>query len=83
MTLNFNSFRAIACALLGAFVGALIALPLLASTEGLRLPLFIAFTAAGGLIGYRKRASTLFFYFSLIAVVALASLISYQEIYRG
>ncbi|MBN8548274.1 MAG: hypothetical protein J0M12_03040 [Deltaproteobacteria bacterium] len=70
-------FREIASILLGALTGALIGFPWVTSVDVSVAGLIVVISAIlGGVIGYRKRRSTLFFYVCLIAVVGLATLLS-------
>ena len=66
--------------ILSAFVGLLISLPgafMLPPLLG--LPFIALFTATGARIGYKRQNSDAFFYFSLVASIALLSLFMYTS----
>ncbi len=71
----FHTFRTFASVVLGALIGLLIALPL-ALPSGYNLVLIVPFVIMGGVIGYRRRESRGFLYFSFVAVLLLSSLVS-------
>lgn len=78
---DYSSFQATATVILGAFVGVLILAPFAATyAQQGKLVLSVIFLAIGAslglLIGYRRRESRTFFYFSMVAVVVLAMIIS-------
>jgi hypothetical protein len=73
---RFAKFLSIASVALGAMTGFFIAVPIALGTPSLTLPVLILFTLLGALLGYRKRASRMFLYVSLIASVTLASLVA-------
>lgn len=72
--IQYARFRAICSVVLGGIVGFLIGLPTCGieqvSSGRCWLPIF--FIIAGGIIGYKKRANTFFFYFSLFAILILS-----------
>ena len=68
------SVRQFATPVIGALNGALIALPLSTDSAWILLTL----TIMGGLIGYKKRHHTGFFYFSLLAFLVLSGLLLKQ-----
>ena len=73
-------FRALGCMILGALVASLIALPLVFNNPEApsRIWLLLPALLMGALVGYRKRHSTFFFYFCLLAVLALSTLLMRQ-----
>lgn len=75
MSADFEKLRHFATVVLAAMVGGLISLPISIggnTTQSLLLPITIIF---GGLMGYRKRHNRFFFYFCLVAVAVLATLL--------
>lgn len=58
---------------LSAMTGLLLALPI-AEPSWQGALLLVAFTVLGGLIGYRRRTSRVFFYISALSVLVLSSL---------
>ena len=79
--MNSQAYRfvEIACIGLGALVGCLIVLPLVATPgSSAPVPLLVAGTAAGAVIGYRYRGSRAFLYFSLVCILLLATVISFS-----
>ena len=72
-----QKFYQIATIILSAIAGFLIAIPLISSaTNKFTLLVVPIFTLMGGLAGYRRRNSHVFFYISLAAVGILSSLIT-------
>lgn len=77
MTPSALQFREISCIVLGAITGFLIGLPWALQAQGaVSIITPLLFAACGGLVGFRQRRNTLFFYLCLVCVVALASLLS-------
>jgi hypothetical protein len=78
MSLPFKKFTQASCILMGAFTGALIALPIAGSLGPIPPPVaVVGFSTLGALVGYRRRNSHAFFYFSLFCVMVLSTLISF------
>ena len=75
--LPFSLFRAAACVVLGGTIGALIGLPMAITmaAPGSYI-LVVASTALGIFTGYRRRRSTVFFYFALFCVCVLSLLVT-------
>ena len=76
------SFISFICPVLGAITGLLIAIPassIVSSQDSLAsfasLALILLLTCAGGAVGYRRRASREFFYFTLVAILVLSALV--------
>ncbi|MCB0335566.1 MAG: hypothetical protein KDD62_04650 [Bdellovibrionales bacterium] len=74
--MNFQIFLHGATIVLSALLGTLLALPLLGS--GLPAPLIAVGAVLGALIGWRRKESRFFFYFVLLGVLAMASLLSFE-----
>jgi hypothetical protein len=68
----FAQFRSIACVVMGALAGALIAAPFAAG----RMWLVPLSAAAGLAAGYRRRRSAAFLYFCILTILILAMLVS-------
>jgi hypothetical protein len=78
MSLSFKKFIQVSCILMGAFTGALISLPIAGALGPIPPPAAVlGFTTLGALVGYRRRNSHAFFYFSLFCVMVLSTLISF------
>lgn len=80
MSVNPDLYREVSCVVLGTLIGALISVPLTAQMSGFAgmvVPLLIVLI--GGLIGYRRRRSAAFFYFCILASLALSWLIFTQS----
>ncbi len=72
----FLRFYTFATITLSCFTGVLIAVPLaLSNPNPLALLLLPFFGTMGGIAGYRRRNSRIFFYLSLFAVVVLSTII--------
>ena len=81
MAADFEKLIGFATVVLAAMVGGLISLPISITADNSQrcaLPIMIVL---GGLLGYRKRHNRFFFYFCLVAVVVLATLINFQMIF--
>ena len=76
---SYSNFRSIASVLLGGIAGMFIVIPITALVEGVPppLPSLLGF-GAGAFLGFRRRASSAFFYTALVAVLVLASLLTYS-----
>lgn len=67
------------CVILGGMVGGLIAFPVASQTMSASGPILLAAsTAAGLLVGYRRRKSRPFLYFCLFVIVTLLTLILFN-----
>lgn len=77
LTQKFQKFMATANIILGSLVGCLICIPIITTSEGPRLPVLVLSGLAGAAIGFRRRSSRAFLYFSIICVLALSCLISF------
>jgi hypothetical protein len=74
---DFQSFRSASSVVLGSLTGILIALPAALPLGAVGSAVVSIVAGAGGAaIGYRRRHSVGFFYFALICVLVLASLLS-------
>lgn len=71
----FHAFRTFASVILGALIGLLISLPIVLPS-GYHFLFVLPFIIVGGMIGYRRRESRGFLYFSFVAVLLLSSLVS-------
>lgn len=72
-------FRELACVLLGGVCGFLASIPLvLSDILPAKFALIPIFTIGGSLVGYRRRKSVVFFYFVLIAILVLTSILVFQ-----
>lgn len=78
-----SSLRPVSCVVMGSLCGFLIGLPIAMdaanSPDSSGISSFLVLGAgllAGALVGYRRRNSTAFFYFSLVCVLVLASTVS-------
>lgn len=68
--------------ILGGMAGYLIGIPLDVSQK-LPFPATPLFTLAGALVGWRRRESRGFIYFSAVCVLMLATLVSFSMIPKG
>ena len=75
--MSTDRFREISATVLGGMLGLMIALPLVGNQSRFAASaICLIFCALGGVGGYRRRHSTMFFYFLLVGVVTLATLLS-------
>ncbi|MBX7137764.1 MAG: hypothetical protein K1X83_07240 [Oligoflexia bacterium] len=75
--MSADRFREISTTLLGGMLGLMSAFPLVGNQSRLAaLAICVFFGALGIVAGYRRRQSVLFFYFLLIGVVTMASILS-------
>lgn len=76
--LTFSRFREYASIVLGSLMGALIAMPVAAEANA-ALMLVPLGAVLGGLVGYRRRASTFFLYFCIVCILILSSVIMFES----
>lgn len=77
---NFQRFQAIATIVLATLMGYLIVLPIvLSATPNQSTPLLIIGPMAGGMVGYRNRHSRFFFYLTIVGVLTLSTILSFQN----
>jgi len=73
---NFSKFYQISSVVLGTLAGLLIAVPISINMGPGMAPVFLLlFGLVGGLMGYRRRDSRVFFYLSIVSVLVLSSII--------
>lgn len=79
---NHQQFRAVAAIILGGILATLIVAPFaLSDPESAKPWLFLIAAPLGLLIGFRRRHSVAFLYFSMIATLILASILSARMSY--
>lgn len=77
---RFEGFIQVSTVILGIMTGYLIGIPA-ALYLNLQTPLLLfLFAIGGGLVGYRRRKSRVFFYFALLCVLALSSVIFFYAL---
>lgn len=74
----FERFRAIVMVLAGALIGVLGSVPVAAQSGGAGAIVVPAFGLLGAFVGFRKRASAPFFYFTLLVLLITLSIFSAQ-----
>ena len=76
MIKTYQDFFSFACTILGAFAGLLLTMPIVIRSETSFAPLFLILGMfLGGIIGYRRRNSRIFFYVCLIVILMLSILL--------
>jgi hypothetical protein len=76
MIKTYQEFFGFTCVILGAFAGLLLAMPMVLRSETSFAPLFLVLGMfLGGVIGYRRRKSRVFFYVCLIVILMLSVLL--------
>ncbi|MCB0321147.1 MAG: LPXTG cell wall anchor domain-containing protein [Bdellovibrionales bacterium] len=74
---QYHTFKTLSAVILGSLTGLLIAFPIATGADAqIGALAMIAGIGAGGLVGYRRRESRGFLYFSFVAILVLAGTIS-------
>lgn len=75
-TIPVTRFQTCASVALGGMIGTLIALPFALPQGSIGALYLLPLLFLGGMIGYRRRESRAFLYFSFVAILLLSSLLS-------